>query len=208
MPNLASEWTGARAPVTAKGLYLASGVPKRHARGVDETHKPWLAVRDELWARIGSGFLIALVGRRGPGKTQLAEQVVKASTATERTALYVRAMSIFLAIRATYHSETGSELAVVQTFREPKLLVIDEIQVRADSDFEGNVLDHIIDLRYGDMNDTLIVGNLLPKALRASLGPTIMDRLDETGRIIECKWPTFRKPKTGDMKCQSNPPRQ
>jgi Cdc6-like AAA superfamily ATPase len=204
MPNLASDLTADRFPMVPWGLYRDAGVPKRHARAVDETHKPWLAVRDELWSKIGSGFLIALVGRRGPGKTQLAEQVVKASTATERTALYTRAMSLFLAIRATYHSETLTEESVVGTYRAPKLLVIDEIQVRADSSFESNVLDHIIDLRYGDVNDTLIVGNLMPKALTKSLGPSVMDRLNETGRVIECTWDSFRKIKPGAKECQSS----
>lgn len=189
--------------MTAKGLYLASGIPERHRRCVDETHAGWRKVRDELWGMIGSGFLVALLGNRGPGKTQLAEQVIKGATATERTALYTRAMSIFLEIRATYGTE-DAELAVVRKFRDPQLLVIDEIQVRGDSDWEGKVLDHTIDLRYGDMGDTLIVGNLMPDALCASLGPSIMDRLNETGRIIECTWPSFRKG-VGNVEAVSTP---
>ncbi len=179
--------------MTARGLYLASEIPKRHRRGVDETHAAWTKVRNELWDRIGSGFLMALVGNRGSGKTQLAEQAVKGATGTDLSALYTRAMTIFLEIRATYRSETLTELAVVEKFCAPRLLVIDEIQVRGDTDFERNVLDNIIDERYGKVFDTLILGNQQPEALRKSLGPSAWDRLNETGRVIECTWDSFRK---------------
>jgi DNA replication protein DnaC len=197
MQSRVSAMTDLRVPLTAKGLYLASRIPERHRRCVDETHEAWRKAREELWDRIGSGFLIALVGNRGSGKTQLAEQAVKGATSTELSAFYTRAMTIFLEIRATYRSETLTELAVVEKFCTPRLLVIDEIQVRGDSEWEGKVLDNIIDERYGAMRDTLIVGNLKPDTLRKSLGPSVMDRLNETGRIIECAWESFRKCQRG-----------
>ncbi len=101
-------------------------------------------------------------------------------------------MEIFLRIRATYHRENTSELDAIEELCKPQLLVIDEIQQRGETEFENRLLAYLIDRRYGDMLDTILIGNLTPTALADSLDPSIVDRLRETGGIIECTWPSFR----------------
>jgi DNA replication protein DnaC len=174
-------------------LFRAANVPQRHQRKVREEPPPWVQARDKIIRKIGSGFLIALIGRRGPGKTQIAEQAIVIATSMQRSALYVRAMTIFLDLRATFKSEADSEASIVERYRTPKLLVIDEMQERGETPWEDRMLNHLIDLRYGDMSDTLLVANLTRKALAKSLGESISERLRETGGIIECTWASFRK---------------
>ena len=179
--------------------YAAAKVPRRHTANAlaikdKDSPKEWLTVRDKVIRRMGSGCILALLGPRGPGKTQIAQLAVAHACAAGETAFYIRAMSIFLELRATIGSEEpgDTELAVVAWLREPFLLVIDECQVRGETRFENTKLDHLLDLRYGDMSDTVLIANWTPAALEESMGTSIMQRLRETGGIIECKWSSFR----------------
>lgn len=182
-----------RIKLSPPGLYSAAEVPARHQKALPEaTGTPWGDVRDKLIGRIGSGFLMALIGPRGPGKTQLAEQVIRAASAVGRPCLYVRAMEIFLRLRASFKSDALTELEVIQGLIAPKVLVIDEIQERGETAWEDRVLSYLMDRRYGDMGDTLLIANLTKAELRESLGPSISDRIRESGGVIECNWASFR----------------
>lgn len=183
-------------------MYERSGIPVRHTQqacaGLNEIPE-WAKVRDRIRDDMGKGFLYILCGTRGPGKTQIAQQAISHSCIALREARYVRAMDIFLAVRATYKkSADDSEGEVVHRFRAPKLLVIDEVQERGETKWEDRVLTNLIDKRYGDANDTLLVANLSPATLKESLGPSVYDRLRETGGIIECSWSSFRSLPKGD----------
>lgn len=176
-------------------LVSRASIPRRHrlcAKNRDE-HQQWASVRDTLTNDIGTGFLMALIGKRGTGKTQLAADLIAISARTGRSGLYVSAMEIFLQIRATYAREGECELDAIERFTRPAMLVIDEIQQRGESDFENRILAYIIDKRYGDMSDTIVIGNLTPQGLEASLDPSIVDRLRETGGIVQCVWQSFRR---------------
>lgn len=179
-------------------LVERSNIPHRHdlrAQTIEAAESPreWRAVRDTLHRRQGAGFIAALIGTRGTGKTQIAVQLMLASIGIGQEALYVKAMQIFLWIRATYKHEQRTELDAIADFIRPRLLVIDEIQVRGDTTFEDEMLTHIVDVRYDRGRDTLIIGNLEPEKIAESLGPSILDRLHECGGIIPCNWTSFRK---------------
>ncbi|MFQ5502381.1 MAG: ATP-binding protein [Phycisphaerae bacterium] len=183
--------------VSDLGLFRGAGFPRRQALrlsvGLNSEHKAWNKQRDTLQTAIGSGFLIALLGKRGTGKTQLALHAAAVCAVNGRSIKYVRAMDVFLRIRETYADPDLTEIAVVDEFCSPQLLVVDEVQERGDTEFEGRILNYLIDRRYGDMTDTLVVGNLTGEAFHESLGSSITDRLRETGGIIECNWDSFRE---------------
>lgn len=176
------------------GLIDSAKVPRRHCclTPEHEQHAEWKRHRDKLCRTMGSGFLIALIGNRGTGKTQMAVHGVAYNSKTMRTSLYCKAMEVFLEIRATYSRPEASELVAMQKFIDPQLLVIDEIQQRGETVFEDRMLAYLIDKRYDAMTDTILIGNLTPQALSDSLDPSIVDRLRETGGIIECVWDSFR----------------
>lgn len=177
----------------ADGLMVKANIPKRHTRGVkiDPNH-PWVPQCEIVSRRLGAGFLLALLGDRGTGKTQMAVVVMMVGFKAQRTGLYVSAMDVFLDVRATYSNPDASERDALGRFLGPDMLVIDEIQQRGETDFEDRILAYLIDQRYGAMKDTIVIANLTPDALKDSLDPSIVDRLRETGGIIECTWPSFR----------------
>ncbi len=146
------------------------------------------------------GSIVALIGPRGTGKTQMAcaashdivSRKVEAGWNTG-SCLYLRAYDLFMQLKATYgDGKQGDEGGVFLAASSPALLVLDEVQVRNDSRWEGNCLTHLLDSRYGNCKSTILISNLMLDEFIASMGDSIMDRLTETGRIIVCDWPSFR----------------
>jgi len=179
--------------------YKNAELPERHSsKRIDDGECPneWLEARDKIIGRMGTGFLIALLGKRGTGKTQIAQQLVMASAKALGAPRYTRASTLFLELKDSYVSRKASELQVVESFRKPTLLILDEFQERGETDFEQRTLTAIIDLRYGDQTDTLIIANQTKERFYESAGESIADRLRETGGIIECTWPSFRDRQT------------
>lgn len=181
---------------TAARAFDDAGVPPRHVQPIQGgTSTEWNAKRDTLIARLGTGFLIAMLGERGTGKTQAAVEVIRAycQTAARPSALYVRAMDVFMSLKESYRRDGPTERSQLERFAKPSLLIVDESQERGSTDWEDRLLTHLIDLRYANGTDTLLLSNLKPDAFKASIGPSIFSRLIETGGIIECNWQSFRE---------------
>lgn len=177
-------------------LWSAAQVPLRHARLAELGGPPaWFGAHNNVLKHLGRGLLCALIGPRGTGKTQLAVEAIRWMTQSlVRSARYAKAFDIFLDIRATYAPQSErSERDVVRAYREPALLVLDEIHVRGEKPWEDVVLTNIIDKRYDAELDTIIISNQTRDEVKASLGPSICDRLRECGGIIECEWQSFRR---------------
>lgn len=177
--------------------YIAAGCPKLHTlhgAELDFRASPtgWLEARAKIVGKLGGGFTIALIGHRGPGKTQLAQQAIQAACQQGMTALYARVMDLFYDLRATYGTDL-TERSVVEHYRRPHLLVFDELHDRKESLWEDRTLHDLIDRRHGDLACTLLIGNLTEEGFEESMGPTITERLRETGAIVDCSWESFRK---------------
>lgn len=175
-------------------LSVATNIPKRHAERTEFTGEQWLKRKAQIAEKIGTGFLFALIGLRGAGKTQIGVEVIRESVNRERSAEYTTAMDIFLDIKGSFNRDAHiTEAQTVASFLKPKLLVIDEIQERAESAWEDRILTHIINKRYNDEKDTLLIGNIKPGTFLETMGASVVSRLNETGGIIECDWESFRK---------------
>lgn len=109
-----------------------------------------------------------------------------------REGRYLTAMDFFVLLKTSYRNEGQSEEEIIRSLVRPSLLVIDEITVRSDSAWENNMLTHLIGKRYDAEKDTIVIGNLQPDALVASLGPSISSRMEEVGGILNCDWPSYR----------------
>ena len=143
------------------------------------------------------GFLIGLCGERGSGKTQFGVELMMLVTASERVALFTTAVGFFIAMKASYgKSSNDSEEERLLEYSKPSLLVIDEFGKRAETDWENNMLFELVNRRYNAMKNTLIIDNRHQADFVATLGPSLADRMREKGGIIECNWPSFRKPPT------------
>jgi DNA replication protein DnaC len=180
----------------SKLLLETSGIPKRHRdfRPHYSTSEIWSSAYASFREKLNSGPILAIVGPRGTGKTQLASCLAGYSAINlDKSALYVKSMEIFLRLREAMNSPGDSEKAALQEFIKPFLLIIDAYEVRSDSDFENRILDHLIDKRYDAMTATIIISNDTSVAFQRQVGPSICDRIAETGGIVELKFESFRR---------------
>ena len=179
----------------AKKLFDGARCPKRHTATADiDRAGPWGDKENALAAKMGSGFLVALVGTRGCGKTQIAVELIRRSAASGKRALYCTAIEFFMEIKASYgHNATGSEKEVIEKYVRPALLVIDEMGKRGDTEWENRLLYELLNRRYNSIADTLIISNQEVTELESALGPSIVSRMRETGGVIECAWESYRK---------------
>jgi DNA replication protein DnaC len=177
-------------------LWKDSGISERHTllKPEQTTNKEWIDKWEILKNELGKGIIIMIIGNRGAGKTQLASCAIRESCKMLRPSKYIKALSFFLEVRKTYKNNSErSEHDVIREFTRPQLLVIDAIENRSDTPFENLLLNHLIDLRYDAMKDTIVIGNLTEAEFAASVGVSIVDRIYEGGIKIVCQWKSFRK---------------
>lgn len=140
---------------------------------------------------VGTGAIIALLGTRGTGKTQMAVCLAQYACFQGLSAMYAKAIDVFIRLRESYRDDK-SESGVIMEFCKPSLLVIDAMENRGETDFEDRLLNHIIDRRYDNMVDTILITNQVQDVFQAMIGPSIVDRICENGGYIECTWGSFR----------------
>lgn len=139
------------------------------------------------------GAICALCGIRGNGKTQIGAELIKFRTIDVKRSLYVSAEDLFMEIKRCYKPENQeSESDVVAKYAAPSLLVLDEVGKRSDNDWENRVLYALLNRRYGAMKDTLLISNQTPEAMSEALGQSLTSRINQTGVMIHCQWPSFR----------------
>ncbi len=184
-----------RIEIERRKLLEASGAPKRHldGTGIHDRNHAWRDALDDLIPKLGCGFLVALIGLRGSGKTQLATEIIRANCSALRTSKYVKAIEVFVRIKEAYNARAiETEREAIEAFQKPSLLILDEMSERGESQWEERMLRLIIDKRYDEKKDTLLLGNFTASELAKSVGDSVASRLQETGGIIQCDWPSFR----------------
>lgn len=194
-------------------MLMSRGVGRRHAcwRDPPSGGEAWKAAYCRLCGVDSrrEGFLAVLLGRPGTGKTQMATEWLRfVLTSTKdpkdierlapgwlaRNILYRKASALFREVRATFDSHDKSEDEVVSRFCNLRSLVIDEIDNRARTDFEQRMLRDILDERYRNLRETVIISNYHDRHVFLGYQMEYMvSRLSETGLFIECGWPSFRE---------------
>ena len=197
LPSLPQDEASARL-VGAKVAELRdlAKMPKRHNKPIARAETEWQTKFDSLTAMIGKGFLIALAGTQGTGKTMMGCAVIRAATAQNKSCLFTTAMDFFIALKSTSDEQAKmNEAAAISIFTKPALLVIDEMDERSESQWENRMIFHAINKRYQDEKDTLLISRKHSTEFLDSMGASgesIKSRLKETGAIIDCEWPSFR----------------
>lgn len=188
------------------------GFPKRYENATPAEGDGWHANYAQAIATIDSGGIVVMYGNHGTGKTRMAWELAKNhksarpnasaggtgfhATTVKRPMLYTTAVNLFSDIKSSYHRESPkSEKEIVETYVDAALLVIDEIQERAETDFENSKLTAVIDARYQHERPTIIISNYSRQKLAASLSPAVIDRIRENGCGLAFDWESFRKPK-------------
>jgi DNA replication protein DnaC len=201
------------APKTAGKAYYVretSGWGNHYITEIELKGEEWLKSFESAKPVVASGGLLVLVGLRGPGKTQMAAEIARSGNWPEdkteysradgliihrhRTAIYRRAMDIFLDLReASKNHVKSSEKEVLAKLSDCGLLVIDEFQERGETEWENRVIKNLIDKRYASGRPTIIIANLTRKQIFEALGDSIVDRARENGKSIEFNWPSYRQ---------------
>lgn len=182
-----------RADQRARADLAERGFPTRHLRNLDRMTGPSLRRAQELTPRIREGdCLLVLCGDRGPGKTQMATfwgwEI--------RSARYYKAHDLMEAIRRAFRDDGKEQAAAdlaIRRARKVPFLVIDEFSELSGSAFERRTLTNILDHRYDALLATVIITNHAEEAAAEAIGRSIWSRAQETGGVVNCDWPSYRR---------------
>lgn len=182
--------------MTTQHLIESAQIPPRHwAMKEPKRDGEWgktLGLMEEKM-KSNQGAMLSLIGLNGNGKTQLAVEIMRQVLAKENSALYTTAINFFLRLKETFkRGSEGSEMEVLDEHAAPRLLVIDEFNRRAGGEWESNLIFELINRRYNAMKSTILIDNGSLNDFEKAVGPSLFSRMNETGGVIVCNWPSFR----------------
>jgi DNA replication protein DnaC len=174
--------------------FMAGGIPPRHRDAIQINRDgPWGAAEAKLLAKLDTGAEMALVGKCGPGKTQLGVEILRAGAERVYRVRYATATEFFLDLTASFKHRHETERDVIDEYFEPRVLVLDEMDKRAEKEWHQRLLFELADRRYRNVvKYTLLIANQEKAEFIDSIGPSLASRMRETGGIIVCDWPSFR----------------
>lgn len=141
-----------------------------------------------------AGRCLIMMGPPGTGKTHLAIGIARKVLELGGTSMFVRAHEAISRIMETYRRDSPqTERQVLDSFRKPDLLVIDEIGRQRGTDNERMMLFEIINRRYDDEKPTIIISNLDKEGVEHYMDEATIDRLRERNGIgIIFEWESYR----------------
>jgi DNA replication protein DnaC len=192
----AAEWEASQHRRAVDDLLKLANVPARHLRTAMKTppHEAWDGKFATVSARLGNECLFAFVGNRGVGKTQMAVAAIIQTCEEGRSARYIVCEDLFLRLEEARNGDGAtSQRKVLAEYEKVGLLVIDEIHDRKGSQYEDRILTRLIDQRYLDLKDTILISNETPEEFSAAIGTSASERLRETGGVVRFEWGSFRQ---------------
>lgn len=138
--------------------------------------------------------IIALVGEIGSGKTHLACALVNEMVGAGRMARYISAKGYIDAVRETYSPNATRTIHQVEMEHvRAELLVLDELQVRGETDNEQMLLMRLIDMRYQSKRSTVLIANFQSRdEFMQKIDARIADRMHDGGGVFVCDWQSLR----------------
>jgi DNA replication protein DnaC len=180
--EIAQLWRAANAPA----LHAARDVASLDTAG----SAAWQTTLQSVIADVEAGGVLAILGGRGTGKTQMGVELMRHFTSRLRSCLYTEAQGLFLDLREGWRG--SGESAAISRVCRPWLLVVDDLQDMETGGWEQRRLSLILDRRYRSLRPTVLLSNTKPDELRRLVGESIVDRMQERGGIYICDWKSFR----------------
>jgi len=174
-----------------------AGIEKRHRKYLDwgDLQGPPAFLRAleivRRFAESGDG-LLALVGRRGMGKTQLAVVGVWQAIEHGKPARVADIGDLVGSLKGRFQEGGDCEGDWLREWTAPDLLVVDEVAELVAGDFVRSSFTRLCDKRYSRCLRTILIANLDAEQFAGAVGPSIVDRVNETGGLTLCDWPSFR----------------
>ena len=189
--DMSKEWSERTAGLKPSEMHdrwlrwQGSGFPKRHGRVLMDQETEFMPIWPDGfdWRTLGESFMLLVLGEHGTGKTQSVTHLAYLHAMWfGHSVLYTTGMELFDALR-----QWERKKALLESFRRPRLLVIDEIHLRLDSKYEATMFTELIDHRYREMKSTVMVSNLPQDEARSLIGESSYSRLCETGLVLDFK---------------------
>jgi len=106
---------------------------------------------------LGKG--LTLLGKVGTGKSMLAALIALEAEGLHRSACFIKEKDLFDAIRAGWDVSGYDEKYHLRRYRNCRLLVIDDFDVRKQTEYVGEIYQDILDARYEQKLSTLLTSN-------------------------------------------------
>lgn len=126
---------------------------------------------------------LIMLGNTGNGKTHLGCAIIDQALTKRLTCSYVQ----FYRLAEIKLKKPN----ILQDLIACDLLVIDEYGVQ-DSDFKNNLLYEVVNERYNNLGNTVIISNLAIEAFRQSIGDPLYSRLKSNVIVKSCDWDDYR----------------
>lgn len=137
-------------------------------------------------------------GLTGCGKTHLACACALHLFEAGYSVCYTTVTGLTRRLKATWgEHRVELEHEVLAQLHGCDLLILDEVGVQSNSDWERNHLFDLINERYNHLRPTIVISNLGLPEISKVLGERILDRLRQAGgRAIRFEWESHRKEAT------------
>jgi len=134
-----------------------------------------------------------MVGGVGTGKTLLASAMLDSLVDNNRCKI-IKVIDLIRHLKSTWGKDSEyTEEEIIKYFVELDLLILDEVGSQFGSDTEKLFIFDIIDGRYQDMKQTVLVSNLDIEGIKDVIGERCVDRLREGGgSMIAFNWQSSR----------------
>ena len=134
-----------------------------------------------------------MVGGVGTGKTLLASAIID-SLADENKCKIIKVIDLIRLLKATWANDGEStEEEIIKYYCKLDLLILDEVGSQFGSDTEKLFIFDIIDGRYQNMKQTILISNLDIDGIKNVIGERCVDRLREgVGAMIAFNWTSSR----------------
>jgi len=134
-----------------------------------------------------------MVGGVGTGKTLLASAMLDSLVDNNRCEI-IKVIDLIRHLKSTWSKDSESnEEDLIKYFVKLDLLILDEVGSQFGSDTEKLFIFDIIDGRYQDMKQTVLISNLDIDGIKDVIGERCVDRLREGGgSMIAFDWKSSR----------------
>ena len=142
--------------------------------------------------RVESGGSLLLVGPTGTGKTWQAYGALRALSESGAYCSwrFITAPDLFAQLRPRPNVDPEQ---VYESYASAHLLVLDELGAQRDSEWTGEYLGRLIDIRWKHQRATLITSNVLPEQFAHRFGDRITSRLAQMCTQVALTGPDRRR---------------